>query len=321
MKNQTIVITLALSLLAIVGESFCQTGSNSNTQNGANSQNSGRQRFVLLKNDVCFIRLDTQTGQSWVLKSSRNENQQVWVPLKQVSSLESAKAWLQEEQKQRAQSETRLDRKKFSKWATQVLLKPEYGNAKSAVRRWKSPPRISIFGGDEKHKKIVESSIKKINSVLGQTRFGKIKLVDDDDQEAELRVYLTSVRNFLAIAKKHEFKIPQYNEGYFALKWDSKNELLEGQVLIAIDRLRGQQLEHIVLEEITQALGPTNDSDMFRSSIFFSGRSFPTDLSERDKILLKMLYTNLKPNDKKSQVERAIRNVFHKLEKHKKTQR
>ena len=322
MRIPSFFAVLVSLIFLMVSDTFGQAdsksqvaGSKQTQKKVSTKQESKNGRFVVVKNDVHMIRVDTRTGKCWRLEMAKKGSHLHWVPIKELNSLKGANDWLKKEKEKRIAAAAKLDEKRFATWAKQVLLKPEYGRVKPAVRRWNKLPKISIFGGELKHKKVVESAIADINSVLAETKFGKLELANEQDESAELRVYLTEHQKFEEIARKHEFKIPQYNLGLFALKWDHKNVITEGQVLIAIDKLKGKELKHIVLEEITQALGPANDSDIHRTSMFYGGRSFVTELSERDRLLLKMMYVNLKPGDRGSHIDRAVKNMMYKRNK------
>jgi len=88
--------------------------------------------------------------------------------------------------------------------------------------------------------------------------------------------------------KPHEFE--NYIEhsagqwGYFLVQYNIRS-------IILVDKYLTNQLRnHILREEITQILGLCNDTNDYRTSIFYKGFSDITELSEIDKKLIQLLY-------------------------------
>ena len=155
---------------------------------------------------------------------------------------------------------------------------------------------------------IVEECIKEINGAIHGTSISNIKLVEKDDSDADILVYFTKLRDFPKVAKKHNFKYTKGNLGYFWTFWNASNEITKAIVLISSDQLEGKLLKHYTLEEITQSLGLSNDSNEFKDSIFYANPSNTTQLSKSDKLLLKFAYTHLKPGMNQREVEKALKN-------------
>jgi hypothetical protein len=279
-------------------------------------------RFVVVNNKEFIVMIDTREDRSWVLGKSET-GKPAWLPLAKIENVEQAKSWLAKNVKQKSNpksspapdrksnenSESKLSAdKKFEEWALDVILGQEFGKSEFVVHRWKTAPTVSVFGADERQKKTVQESVAHLNQVLSKTRFGRIEFTDDEDDNADLLIYFAPIRSFAEIAKKHDFKLMVNNEGCFSLKWNAQKEITNGYVLLASDRLRRQSdLRHIVLEEITQSMGLMNDSSTFRNSIFYAGKGGPEKLTQQDQLLLRILYSNLKPGAKRPTVLAAIR--------------
>ena len=309
--------TVVLLVTCVQQLAICQTKSTDDKSD----------RYAIVSNSKNMVMVDKINGRSWILVTRQNEKK--WVPLARVDSVEAAKKWLASgteadlfngNGKTESGSGRNGNEKKqkpedaFASWAADIVLNVEYGKDKNpGVKIWEKPPKISIFNANETQRKAVESAVKSINEALARTRFGKLEIGEDNDGDADMLVYVAPLRQFGEIASHHGFRIPQVNEGFFALQWDSNFKIHEAIVLLASDRLRDDSLKHITLEEIVQSLGPTNDSPTHKNSIFFSGRGGPTTLTERDKIVVEVLYSRLKAGNRKTAVQRAYRNHALKL--------
>ena len=218
----------------------------------------------------------------------------------------------------------------FADWATSIVLKTEYGESKQTIRRWSRAPTVGIVGGNKSQRKVVENSIKMINEVLARTRIKSMSILKqeatdakDSDQadkangekdsirnalSADMVVFLGPFEQLVKVAEAKGFQMAEGNHAFFALKWDAEYRITEATVLVSTDHFHGKRLEHVVLEEITQALGPTNDSDKIKDSIFYSGSEGPEILNWRDQAVLEVLYSRLKPGSRPSIAKRAYRN-------------
>jgi hypothetical protein len=93
--------------------------------------------------------------------------------------------------------------------------------------------------------------------------------------------------------------IPVYepdNWGYFFLGWDWDYIAREAYIGIATDVTTQKYRNHLILEEVTQALGLMNDSPKYADSIFQIEWTETQSLSDIDTALIRMLYCDeLKP--------------------------
>lgn len=79
--------------------------------------------------------------------------------------------------------------------------------------------------------------------------------------------------------------------GYHQLQANSRGSITSARVYII--RKNGAEacnLHHVTLEEITQSLGFTYDSDRYKNSIFYDEVSEVQDLSPLDRVVIEMLY-------------------------------
>lgn len=181
-----------------------------------------------------------------------------------------------------------------------------------AVARWTMPIRLSVMRGDTAVRADLLSLIPTLNETL-EPAGTPIRLVGDGDDAAELKVYFAPTSEFAGISKAHGGWYIEGNDGYFFAFWNARFELERVFVLIATDKLSGKRLRHITFEEVTQALGPANDSALFSDSIFYENAAdkdaetnAQTELTARDRKLLSFFYNRVKPGDRKTAVDRAF---------------
>jgi len=76
-----------------------------------------------------------------------------------------------------------------------------------------------------------------------------------------------------------------------------------------VDKLKVDLLQHVLLEEMTQALGPLGDTAVTSDSVMYEkGRDHGKApmLGEWDRRMLDLLYGHLKPGDGWREVEAAF---------------
>ena len=186
-------------------------------------------------------------------------------------------------------------------WIGQVLLGAEYHRKTNRVTRWSASPTLSLIDADSETTRIASEVIGQLNKTLAQTRIRKIRLVAPGNYDARILVRCAPLDDLPRIANRHGFEYTVGNWGYFSIQRDTTHQILRAVVLIASDKLHGDSLRHFLLEEITQCLGPLNDSAIFEDSIFFSGnfrQGSPIALSPLDRRLLLFLYNHVPPGTK-----------------------
>lgn len=198
---------------------------------------------------------------------------------------------------------------KIKRFASKVCLGPEYGKRKAVCSRWITSPGLSVLGASREEKEVVENAVAEINAALQHTDIA-IEIGDDNSENAQIKVYCASYREFPKIAKANNFRYHPGNIGYFWTFWNSKHQIYRAVVLLASDRLEGDRRKHFVLEEITQCLGLSNDSQEYEDSIFYQkdrdgGRA--TCLSDLDKKLIHFFYKHVSPGFNKRRFMRALR--------------
>jgi hypothetical protein len=195
------------------------------------------------------------------------------------------------------------------RFAQEVLTGAEYGHAAEACLRWPRSPRVSVLAGDATHEAAVRRVVAQLNNVLAHTPI-RLELLPARRPEADVEIHFVPLADFGAIARARGFQYPAGNVGFFWLRWSrATREISHAVVLIASDRLWGNMLDHVVLEEVTQSLGPINDTAVIRDSMFFAGNIDAENrvtLAPVDAQLLTLLYNRLEPGSGPAAVRTAV---------------
>jgi len=183
-------------------------------------------------------------------------------------------------------------------FAEEVLLGAEYGTKTNSVR-WVSAPTVSAFYANDEERLILSETLSQINEALTGTN---VQMVEGapNDRQSSIRVYFAPLAELDSIAQSEGFRYITGNLGLVWNFWNPSHEIVRSVVLIAKDKLKGQMLKHIVLEELTQSLGLMDDSALFQDSVFYSSEGDgggATRLSIQDRKLIRFFYSHLRPGD------------------------
>ncbi len=199
-----------------------------------------------------------------------------------------------------------LDDRRHRTWlfVKQVLLETEYGDKGGVVARWAKPISVYAISDDPADYELVGSVVDEINSALPKP----LLQFDRNANGAPIRIYIIDHRHFGVIAEAGGFEYVPGNLGFFVSYLDDAFELYDAVILVS-RAIASPIRRALILEELTQALGPMNDSLLFRDSIFYEA---PGDygnvphLTSLDVKLLRFLYDHLNPGDDDTALKRAF---------------
>ena len=148
-------------------------------------------------------------------------------------------------------------------------------------------------------KAVVEEVLKTLNPLL-KPAIGEIQLLPDASTSATMKVYFAPLQDFQKIARENNTTAEKGNLGLFWMFWDDKNVMSSTGVLLASDRLTGNELKHSAFAMITRSLGLAQHSDEFTDSIFYARGSdggSATQPSALDLQLIQWFHQNVSPGD------------------------
>lgn len=148
----------------------------------------------------------------------------------------------------------------------EVALGTEFGGGSEVVRKWAADVRVRVHGtpGSEDRSEL-QRVIADLNGILDALR------IDVVEEGQTLDLHFAPASTFAQI-------LPEYvsgNLGFFWIRWNARDEITSATVLIDNAGAISQEFRnHLIREELTQALGLPRDSPRYPGSIFFDG-SFP----------------------------------------------
>ncbi len=182
------------------------------------------------------------------------------------------------------------------RFVEQVLLEAEYGQRSNTVVRWVKSPKIRVVGGTQEDMLAITALVDELNGLLDGTG---VSLTVARFGETDIKVIIAPLGDFPRLAQEHGLKYVEGNVGFGGSWINDHYELVSDVTLIAAE-LTGWERQATIVQEITQALGPANDSPLFPSSVFFERGevgSTATRLAPIDRELLRFLHTHLRPGD------------------------
>ena len=181
----------------------------------------------------------------------------------------------------------------------QIAFSAEIGGQYRAGRliKWEQPIRARVFGFEARpFLPEVEEHLARLRRLSGLP----IAVLRDLQSKANLNIWLLPASEIYAWKRSG----PCYTEVWTS---DSGFDIVAAHVYIATDEPNMRR--HCILEELSQSLGLTNDSSLFRASIF-NDASFLTRLEPWDEQMIYMLYDpRLRPGMTFDQALPAVRSI------------
>lgn len=200
-----------------------------------------------------------------------------------------------------------------ARWACDVLLGREAGDARDALVRWRQPVRYLIVGAGPAARQAVAAAFLQLRAALAGVHDVALEFAGADDARAGddgfVSVFFVAPHAAGALAARFGLAPAVDADGWFRIDWNERFELTRGIVLIDPD-LDDRWLRHTALEELFQVLGPGNDSALLTDSVVYDGagaRGSRATLSPADRQLLTLLYRDLEPGDRAAEVLAAMR--------------
>jgi hypothetical protein len=172
----------------------------------------------------------------------------------------------------------------------EIAFGSEFEGDFNRLRKWnKDVVGIKIFGDPtDEDRETLQEVIRDIGEITSGIR---LELVQDDP---DISVYFIPQREFYQYTERD---IAESNWGLFWYYSNDKGEIQEARLLISTDQPNQVERNHLIREELTQALGLGNDSWKYENSIFYQGWNTLQEYGEIDKKLIQILYhPDIQPN-------------------------
>nr|WP_290228192.1 DUF2927 domain-containing protein [Trichocoleus desertorum] len=180
----------------------------------------------------------------------------------------------------------------------EVTMGGEFGASAPRVRKWQGPVKIKIHGSPTSEDLRTLQAV--IQDIEGLTEGLQLQM---DQDNPNLEIYFVPESDF----RRYEPNYQPLNYGFFWTHWNEQNTIYNARILISTVGVSQKERSHLIREELTQSLGLMQDSSRYPDSIFFQGWTDPTEYSEIDKALLRMLYRpEIQPGMTRSQVAQVL---------------
>jgi len=199
------------------------------------------------------------------------------------------------------------------RWAVDVLLGAESGAQRSGVVRWRAPVRFLVVDAGTRLRRAVDRAFAQLQAALAGIHDLSLSYVGRADarvgRSGFVTVFGVAPAAAGSLAAAYGSTPPGRGaDGWFTISWNGRYELT--RALVFIDpALELRWLRHTALEELFQALGPSNDSDLVRDSLLFerAGDYGSRDLLARvDAEVLRLLYRDLEPGADRERIREAM---------------
>ena len=204
---------------------------------------------------------------------------------------------------------------KEGRFVREVLLYSESDIGIERITRWTVSPKVDFVSNNENDQALFNDVVSELNAVLDGTGYQLIVGYPGP----------WAPQIFAMVGK--ESRMPEIAgimgcdgsapaRGFGCLKINDDWSLKRAAVWASVD-YEQKEIRSILLEEIFQALGPSNDSAIYPDSLVFETEDYAPmykTLSPRDKMLLRFLYLHLKPGDGEEEVRRAFDQHWDKME-------
>ena len=164
--------------------------------------------------------------------------------------------------------------------AIAISIGAEYGDARAAVARWRRDVTVGVAGDARpEDRATLAAVVAELGTLIAPTR---IRLVEGD---ADMLVQFAPVDEFSQLNPNYQ---PD-NYGFFWMHWDGAG-ITDADVLISTTGLTRAETDHLIREEVTQALGMANDLGDEADSIFYAPWTDTQAYSPSDTRVIRALY-------------------------------
>jgi len=193
-----------------------------------------------------------------------------------------------------------------------VALGFEYGNSPEITRKWDTQMRVYVDGAPTADNSLtLAEAVQDINQLV--TDGFSIEIVDDP-LRSNCYVYFGSGLDFLTLFPDEEDYVSAATKGYFRVWWNNDQIINKARIIINPNLLTPPQQKSVILEEITQCIGLTNDSPLQPGSVFYetvNDAGYAPEYAEIDKELIRLLYhPKMTVGLDENQVDEVLRDIL-----------
>ena len=191
------------------------------------------------------------------------------------------------------------------KYFEDIAFGAEYNGEKKVIRKWNTPIHVFVLGEDiPVLSNEIDKIIKELKNISKNIQIKRVY----DKEDSNFLVFFGAKEDYIAL----EPKVAPYNDlGFFWVYPNKKNELYKGSLYLDTNRMLANDTRlHFLREELTQALGLMQDSELYYDSIFYQKWSLTNQYSKIDKQVIEILHL---PQIKCGMSVEEVRRVLEKI--------
>ncbi len=200
----------------------------------------------------------------------------------------------------------------------EIALKSEYFDNPEKITKWIKPMSLFIYKEAAMNVQMttIHSTIENINNIASD---GFRVEVTNDHKKANAFLYLCEKGKVKEVAPKFykllndSINYEYSGFSYVEFKWT--NFVITKALMFVDSESSIEEQKHAIIEELTQSIGLSNDSDKYPDSIFFEADSIQNSgdyqYSKMDVALINFLYNpKMKPGYKDRTAELVIKKIL-----------
>ncbi len=211
------------------------------------------------------------------------------------------------------------DEQKDKEWefVRTVLLTTEDGNDPAPIVRWTKTPLYYVHADDAEFRHLVRETLDHVNAAIGDNHpKARLTVTPDDDWDASVaKAPFERLEKFYQNIGCDDGHWTPAN-GVNCVVYDIRNHQIELAFILVADDLSDSHLRGVLLEEIYQSFGISNDHGVFPESINYEDEQAVTvrpDLAPIDRKILHFLYGHLEPGDDEATVRAQFDKHWHTI--------
>jgi len=194
-------------------------------------------------------------------------------------------------------------------WVSDVSMGAEYSDS-HMVTRWVKSPTLQTVGANAEQQQVVADAVEHLNTTLALTPIKRIRVLSSARSgSADIVVHFAPQKDHYSITKRQNIKyFEEGNYSWFTVFYDGRGRIYRAYILIATDKLEGEDLRHHTLEMITNSLGPCNSSSTYKDSIHYTkgdDGGNAQQLSHKDEVLIWLIFNFVEPGSAWAEVRNA----------------
>lgn len=170
----------------------------------------------------------------------------------------------------------------------------EFGQASERLRKWDGPISVSIEGDPPA---AVRQEVRRVMAELAALSTAIVIDTVATVGAANLRLFLGKMEDYVALVEPAAAGLAEGNSGFATIAWDDTDEITRASACVDIVNFPDPLLHrHVLREELAQALGLINDTELEEESIFHQFIDTRTAYSALDSLMIRyMLGDDLRP--------------------------